>query len=229
MKFVLIYVIVLLALLANEVLSKPRKKKEKNVCENKALTDGKQRPEGSCSKTIQGIIPSSDKMTSSLIISPKNGAVLDSNKPFNVEVVIHNLETGFFSDPETQYYLEPQTVNSNGLVKGHSHVTIQKIDGLNPPNAKNFEFFEGLNKKAKAGHLVVKVVSKNGTPGLPAGKYRICTMSSSFTHQPLLMPVAKRGAQDDCIRITVKECEEKEKKEEKKKEKGGKKRTLMAI
>jgi len=39
--------------------------------------------------------------------------------------------------------------------------------------------------------------------GLPAGSYRLCTMTSSSNHQPVLMPVAQRGAQDDCIRFTV--------------------------
>uniref|UniRef100_A0A1D1XS10 High affinity nitrate transporter 2.6 n=1 Tax=Anthurium amnicola TaxID=1678845 RepID=A0A1D1XS10_9ARAE len=222
MKFVLIYVIVLLALLANEVLSKPIKGGQEDICKGLTPTNGKQIPEGSCSTTIQGIIPSSDKMTSSFIISPENESVLIPNTAFNVEVVINNLATGAFSDPKNQYYTEPQTVDGSGIVKGHSHVTIQKIDGLNPPNAKNFEFFEGLNQKAAAGHLVTKVIDKNGKPGLPAGKYRICAMSSSFTHQPLLMPIAKRGAQDDCIRITVGTIIINDNLDGKKKEKGGK-------
>jgi len=35
------------------------------------------------------------------------------------------------------------------------------------------------------------------------GDYRLCTMTSSFAHQPVLMPVAQRGGQDDCVRFTV--------------------------
>jgi hypothetical protein len=41
------------------------------------------------------------------------------------------------------------------------------------------------------------------TGGLPAGNYRVCSMTSSSNHQPVLMPVAQRGAQDDCQKFTV--------------------------
>lgn len=41
------------------------------------------------------------------------------------------------------------------------------------------------------------------TGGLPAGNYRVCTMTSSSNHQPVLMPVAQRGAQDDCQKFVV--------------------------
>lgn len=39
--------------------------------------------------------------------------------------------------------------------------------------------------------------------GLEKGFYRVCTMSSAANHQPVLMPVAQRGAQDDCQRFSV--------------------------
>ncbi|RGB28450.1 hypothetical protein C1646_716189 [Rhizophagus diaphanus] len=217
MKFLHIYVIVLLTLSANEVLS--------NFCDHKKLTDGKQNRKGSCSNTIQGDIPSVKQMTSTFITSPKNEAVLEANKPFSVDILISHLETGHFSDPDKEYYTKPQSLNHNGVIKGHTHVTIQELsDNPFPPNAENFVFFEGVNVKAKRGHLSVDVVRKDGTPGLPAGRFRICTMSGTLSHQPLLMPIAKRGAQDDCIRIAVKGKDEKGKGKGKKEKKGKPKR-----
>ncbi|CAJ0768506.1 10506_t:CDS:2, partial [Entrophospora sp. SA101] len=35
--------------------------------------------------------------------------------------------------------------------------------------------------------------------GLSAGAYRLCTLSGTETHQPWIMPVAKRGSQDDYL------------------------------
>ncbi|RIA85628.1 hypothetical protein C1645_830480 [Glomus cerebriforme] len=212
MKFILIYSIVLLVLLATEVLSIPnnvpdgKKSGKKKPKKPKSLppTDGKQIPGGSFSSTIQGTIPSVNKMTSSLIISPSNEAVIKPNKSFLVKVLVDNLETGHFSDPDTQYYTKPQQLNDHGVIKGHIHVTIQSLEGNRPPNSKEFGFFKGVEDKSKKGLSVVNVVSEDGTRGLPNGRYRICSMSSSVSHQPLIMPIAKRGAQDDCIRITVK-------------------------
>jgi len=199
MKFILAYVIVLLFLSANEVLSKSSHKKHKK---HKKISDGTQIREGSFSKTIQGDIPAVNKMTSTLIISPENEAILRANEPFSVDILIHNLNTGFFSNPDKEYNIKPQSLDKEGIINGHTHVTIQRLDGDQPPDSENFVFFEGLNAKAKKGHLSVDV-KKNGASGLPTGRYRICTMSGSFSHQPLVMPVAKRGAQDDCIRIKV--------------------------
>ncbi|CAJ0760397.1 10774_t:CDS:2, partial [Entrophospora sp. SA101] len=96
-----------------------------------------------------------------------------------------NLITGFFTDPNEKYYAEPQLLK-NGVIKGHSHVTIQKLDGNNLPDAKDFAFFKGLDQPDKNGILSVKV------KGLSPGDYRICTLVSSFSHQPVIMPVAKR-------------------------------------
>ncbi|CAG8833909.1 36870_t:CDS:1, partial [Racocetra persica] len=57
--------------------------------------------------------------------------------------------------------------------------------------------FKALNDKTKNNELSVKV------DGLPRGFYRLCTMSSTHSHQPVIMPVAQRGSQDDCIRFKV--------------------------
>jgi hypothetical protein len=60
-------------------------------------------------------------------------------------------------------------------------------------------FFKGLNDPAVDGTL--SVVIPAGT--LPVGLLRICSISGSESHQPVVMPVAQRGSQDDCIRVEV--------------------------
>lgn len=35
------------------------------------------------------------------------------------------------------------------------------------------------------------------------GLYRFCTITGSYTHQPMLSPILRRGPSDDCIRLNV--------------------------
>ena len=192
MKFILIFVIALVVLSVSEAGRVPQKKKD--FCSGQERSNGSQLAKGSCSTGIQGKIPSSDKMPSTIINSPENGAVLKPNEKFSVDFVMSNIETGHFSDPEKDYNIEPQDLNSDGLILGHTHVTIQKLKGRSPPDSQIFAFFKGVNDKADSkGRLSVDVVREDGKPGLPPGFYRICTMAGSFSHQPLIMPVAKRG------------------------------------
>jgi len=72
-------------------------------------------------------------------------------------------------------------------------------DGNDRPNAETFAFFKGINDDGNGNGQLQAVVSN----GLPAGFYRVCTMNSASNHQPVIMPVAQRGAQDDCIRFAV--------------------------
>jgi len=168
-------------------------------CKDSGLlrANGTQIRSGFCSSTVQGEIPDVTKMTSTLITFPRNGGSVTAGKNFTVKVLVKNLATGFFSDPVNDYYDLPQQLNRNGIIEGHSHITIQKLDGDKVPEATIFAFFKGLNAKADGGLLTQ--VANIPIPGL----YRICTMSSSFTHQGVIMPVAQRGAQDDCIRFNV--------------------------
>ncbi|CAG8634414.1 3446_t:CDS:1 [Scutellospora calospora] len=176
----------------------------KDVCTGLTPANGTQIANvASCSKTALGQIPTVNHMTSTIITKPEFGQTLPINKNFTVEVKIINLHTGFFSNPETQYYSFSQTLDKNGKIEGHSHITVQYL-GLkatpdNPPDPRTFAFFQGLNAKAVDGTLsqTLKLTE--------AGFYRICTMAASFSHQPLIMPVAKRGSQDDCIRIRISE------------------------
>ncbi|CAG8474556.1 8965_t:CDS:1 [Cetraspora pellucida] len=181
---------------------------DNNVCKDNAdrftPTDGLQKAGGSCSDTVQGEIPDSDHMVSSFIIEPPNACTLPANKNFTVKIFTRGLITGFFDNPANQYYKFPQVVDKQtGFIFGHSHVTIQQLKSFDDaPDPKLFAFFKGLNDPS-VNNIFTQVIGTQNVSGLPAGDYRICTMVSSFAHQPTLMPVAQRGAQDDCIRIKL--------------------------
>ncbi|PKK63491.1 hypothetical protein RhiirC2_767181 [Rhizophagus irregularis] len=139
-------------------------------------------------------------MVSTVIRFPIETSKIKPFAPFTIRTRTINLKTGFFDDPVKQYYIFPQTLDNNGLIQGHSHVTIQRIlNRFAPLDPQKFDFFKGLNDPADGKGELTALVEK----GLPAGNYRLCTMVSSFAHQPTLMPVAQRGAQDDCVRFTV--------------------------
>ncbi len=60
-------------------------------------------------------------------------------------------------------------------------------------------FFKGINDAGNGKGLLQATVAG----GLPAGNYRVCTLTSSSNHQPVIMPVAQRGSQDDCQKFVV--------------------------
>ncbi|KAJ3198927.1 hypothetical protein HDU67_003222 [Dinochytrium kinnereticum] len=141
-------------------------------------------------------------MVSTIIIEPQNGATLKANQPFTVSIRNANIDTGFFDDPNQKYYQTPQTLNGQGIIEGHQHITVQNIgNGNQPPNASVFAFFKGLNAPDVNGVLTNTFTPANNN--FPPGNYRICSITGTFGHQPVIMPVAQRGSQDDCIRIKV--------------------------
>ncbi len=177
--FLISYILVILAV---------KQDADKNVCKMSKLnrSNGTQNLNGECVEMVMGEIPNSNNMTSTIILFPKNNDIIEENQPFNISTKTIGLHTGFFDDPKNQYYIFPQTLDDQGLIQGHSHVVIQKIENTEEPlNQKVFVFFKGLNNQAINGEL--KVLVQNG---LKAG---ICTMASSFGHQPVLMPIAQRG------------------------------------
>jgi hypothetical protein len=181
----------------------------KNFCSQFSqlpLGDGSQKTEtGDCSLLSLGSLPSVDNMVSTLIKSPEDGFTIQAGINFTAVFDVANMELGHFSDPKKLYYTEPQTLNAKGQIKGHLHLTIQKLAGsanepLTPPDAKTFAFFKGLDfdPSPDARTLSFEV------PGLKeAGFYRLCSITGANTHQPTLMPAHLRGVQDDCIRFTV--------------------------
>ncbi|KAH6572497.1 hypothetical protein BASA62_003324 [Batrachochytrium salamandrivorans] len=69
---------------------------------------------------------------------------------------------------------------------------------------KQFEFFKGINDRhtdGKQGRLLSATILAGQLT--INGNYRICSITGSDSHQPVIMPVAQRGSQDDCIRVTV--------------------------
>uniref|UniRef100_A0A1D1XHB1 Glycosyltransferase 25 family member n=1 Tax=Anthurium amnicola TaxID=1678845 RepID=A0A1D1XHB1_9ARAE len=179
----------------NPLICNQSKLTKANGKQNKTPGDGGR----TCSTTQLGEIPDVTKMTTTLIVSPRNGQKIKAGQVFTVSIKMANIETGNFDDPDNQYYTFAQQLNKQGFIKGHNHVTIQSLTGDQPPDAQKFDFFKGLNDPAVNGVLSVQV-----NPGLTPGLKRICTMSASFAHTPLIMPVAQRGSQDDCIRVLVK-------------------------
>ncbi|CAG8588092.1 6176_t:CDS:1 [Diversispora eburnea] len=206
MKSYIFNLIVLVALFSLDFIEAKREPPNKyitpiqaGICKTALVkSNGTQNPNGECSSQILGDLPSSSKMVSTLIVSPENGAEITANKRFKIRVEISNLQTGFFADPATDYYDVPQTLTEDGIIRGHVHISVQKLIGNGIPNPNLVEFFEGLSDVVdNKGGLETEV------PGLFPGFYRLCTMTASESHQPVVMPVARRGSQDDCIRFSV--------------------------
>ena len=79
------------------------------------------------------------------------------------------------TNPATNYYAAPAQTNAQGILIGHSHVTIEEIPSFTHPNSLDptiFAFFKGLNLAADKGSLDVAV-----DKGLPIGSYRMCSVS----------------------------------------------------
>jgi len=204
MKFSIALIVVagfVSAVFSQQPLNQFKSATASDICKNAKLkANGTQIRSGFCSSTIQGQIPDTNNMVASEILFPQNEGTIPQKKNFTARVKVTNLVTGFFSDAVNDYYDKPQELQG-GKIKGHSHITIQRVGQLQDPTI--FAFFKGLNLAAKNG-ILTQVVGSDKADGLPRGRYRMCVMNSAFTHQPVVMPVAQRGAQDDCIRFNVK-------------------------
>lgn len=155
-----------------------------------------------------GDIPSFDNMVTTIITSPGQGDDLEANKDFDIKLQVNNLNAGTFTNPQVNYYAAPQRLK-NGKIIGHVHVsfmvprfigrsfakmnkvTIQDLKGSltpnTPPDPTTFVHFKGIDDDGDGKGGLTNTV----TGGLPAGFYRICTMSAASNHQPVMMPVAQ--------------------------------------
>ncbi|KAJ8593552.1 hypothetical protein M405DRAFT_872501 [Rhizopogon salebrosus TDB-379] len=170
---------------------------------NLPITNGQQIKTGSCNPAPMGAIPSTSNMPSAKFVSPNNLAVVPAKTTFQVTLAIKGISTGFFVNPDTNYFAAPQQLDAtSGQIQGHSHIVIEALDSLTqttPTDPTKFAFFVGLNSKADAqGQLYANV-----TGGLPEGAYKMSTIITAMNHQPVLVAVAQHGAMDDQIYFTV--------------------------
>ncbi|CAI4213967.1 unnamed protein product [Parascedosporium putredinis] len=173
-----------------------------NFCHGQELTNGKMNAAGSCNGIPMGRLPSVDNMVSAIITNPKHAARIPAYTNFVVSVQTTHLSAGYFVNPATNYYTAPQDLDSNGDIFGHCHIAIQDIGSFQsstPPDPREFVFFSGILDSGDGHGLLYATVEG----GLPPGAYRVCTMISAANHQPVVMPVPQRGAQDDCTKFEV--------------------------
>ncbi|KAG1825559.1 uncharacterized protein BJ212DRAFT_1314819 [Suillus subaureus] len=169
---------------------------------NLPITNGQQIKGGSCNPAPMGAIPSTSNMPSAKFVSPNNLAVLPANTTFQVTLAVKELQTGFFVNPDTNYFSAPQQIDpTSGQIQGHAHFVIEALQSLTqttPTDPNKFAYFLGLNGKADAkGQLYANV-----TGGLPEGTYKMSTIISAMNHQPVLVAVAQHGALDDQIYVS---------------------------
>ncbi|KAK4224484.1 hypothetical protein QBC38DRAFT_446412 [Podospora fimiseda] len=176
-----------------------------NFCSSHILTNGQQNPSGSCNPIPLGRIPSTENMVSSLITYPSSQFSVPEHKTFNVTILTRGLSAGYLVNPSVSYYTAPQDLDaSTGEIKGHCHVTIQSLgDETHVLDARDYVFFKGVDDAGIEKGNGVKELWAEVKGGLPKGRYRVCSMASASNHQPVVMPVASRGAQDDCVRFVV--------------------------
>jgi hypothetical protein len=165
--------------------------------------NGTQNRNGSCSLAVLGAIPSVERLVSTLVLEPLDGTIFLTGEDILVRIKSSNMDFGNFDDPNSEYYTGPQTLSSEGLILGHTHIVVEKIvDATTFPNPASPVFFRGFDGETVDGELSTSInaalLSESG-PGV----YRLCTITTSQSHRPVLMPIARRGAVDDCIRFTI--------------------------
>jgi hypothetical protein len=174
-----------------------------NFCAGQTITNGQQVVEGSCNGIVMGQIPSKKNMVGAKFQFPKNFDTVDPFQDFEVKLAIKGIQTGFFANPNTNYYAAPQQVNQDGRIIGHTHIVINKLSSFQDTTIADpttFDFFKGIDPVAKNGISTV-VVAK----GLAPGAYKLCSINTAANHQPVLMPVAQHLSVDDCVYFTVRD------------------------
>lgn len=139
-----------------------------------------------------GDIPAKNTMISSILTFPKNGDNIQAEQDFTITVQTQNLAAGAFTNADATYYSAPQSLNGQGQVIGHTHITVQDLgNSLNPttpPDPTQFAFFKGINDAGNGKGLL----SADVAGGLPAGNFRVCTLTSAQNHQPVIVSNGSR-------------------------------------
>ncbi|PGH03694.1 hypothetical protein GX51_03958 [Blastomyces parvus] len=176
-----------------------------NYCNGKTLTNGTKNKEGSCNGIPMGEIPSTKNMVSTLITSPSPGDTFKVNQPIDFKIAVRNIEMGFYTNSNVTYLSAPQSLNSKGLVQGHTHLTVEFMGptatSIEALDASNPIWFKSVNKpnRDKGNSFTARLDGGLGKVGF----YRVCTLTAAANHQPVIMPVPGRGAQDDCTKFKV--------------------------
>lgn len=173
-----------------------------NFCIDKgSLTNGTQITNGSCNPIPMGQIPGVDKMPATKFQQPQNFGTIPANKDFTIQLGVKNMQMGNFVNADANYFSAPTKLSADGQVVGHTHVVVQKVDSLSSTqvlNTANFTFFKGLNAALDQDGTI----STNVTGGVPAGVYRLSSITTGANHQMPNGPVAQRGAMDDAIYVS---------------------------
>ncbi|KAL0069332.1 hypothetical protein AAF712_003697 [Marasmius tenuissimus] len=168
---------------------------------NLQFTNGKQIREGSCNAAPMGIIPSIDHIPSLKFQFPLNGAVLAINDPFTVRLGVKNMATGNSVNSQTNFLAAPQQVDSSGLVLGHTAIVIEQLDSLNQTAStdpsKFALFMAAIDQLTNGFH------GFNVTGGLPAGSYRLSSVTTDANHHSIVVPLLQHGSIDDAVYFTV--------------------------
>jgi hypothetical protein len=132
--------------------------------------------------------------------SPKNLDTIASGETFNIVLQTKGIQLGTFTNAQKTYFANPQKLNAQGQIIGHTHIVMETIDALDSTTVTDptkFFFFKGVNDAQDAqGNVQVPV-----TGGVKPGVYRMCTIVSSATHQPAIVAIAQHGSLDDCIYV----------------------------
>ncbi len=150
-----------------------------------------------------GKIPAKTNMISSVIISPDSTTVLQEGQDFNITVQCERSRCWLFHQRRRYLLRRPAGSQRPGRChwphSRHRPGPGQLLNPSTPPDPTQFAFFKGINDAGNGKGLL----SASVAGGLPAGNFRVCTLTSASNHQPVIMPVAQRGAQDDCQRFVV--------------------------
>jgi len=171
-----------------------------NFCIGQTITNGLQVREGSCNPVPMGDIIPKANMPSSKFTNPINFSTIPANTPFTASIAVQNMNTGFFTNAQKNYFAAPQQLQG-GVLVAHSHIVIQQMQALDSTQVLDpltFAFFKGLNAPAVNGVLTADV-----TAGLAAGVYRMASIHTSANHAPAVAAVAQHGFFDDIVYFTV--------------------------
>jgi len=161
------------------------------------LMNGLQQRVTSCNPIPMGVVVPVENAPTVRWAVPVQGQTLPANKNITMLLNVKNIQAGVFVDAQAEYFSAPQTVNDQGLIIGHGHFVINQVTSCTdttPADPAKFVFFKGIDTAAVNGQLSATVIN-----GLPAGSYRACSMMSSANHQPVLVSLAQRNNQDDCV------------------------------